>query len=326
MSDKTQTILLCSALLAATPAAVRAAPAEAHWGLDIGYRQDELDWSIAGWAPTATDRYIDVLSELSWTELETLQVRGHLALHFSRAWLLSGYAGFGSTRVGEVRDSDYLSSGRQQEWSRSQSDAADSLMVDVEAGIGYVFGANGYFGQGWRVVPSAGLALHVQDLKVIDGNQTVSQTFPDQHPDVGAPPVGPFAGLDSSYRAEWFGPWAGLEVGFAGANGLSAGLRAQYHFLTSFYAAADWNLRSDFEHPISFEHEADGQGIALSGSLDYSPARRLWSLGVGFGWRKHWTEAGNDTVYFSDGTVARTRLNEVNWTSSEIDLRWRYRF
>ena len=326
MSGKTRTVLLCSALMAAAPAAVSAAPADARWGLDVGYRQDELDWSIAGWAPTVPDRYIDVLSELSWTNLETLQVRGHLALPLPRGWLLSGYAGVGGSWAGDVRDSDYLDSGRRQEWSRSQNDAADSLMVDVEAGIGYVFAGNGAFGGGWRVVPSAGLALRVQDLNIRDGKQTVSQTFPGQHPDVSAPPLGPFAGLDSSYRAEWFGPWAGLQVALAGANGLSLGLSAQYHFLSSFSATADWNLRDDFEHPISFEHEADGQGIALHGSIDYAPARRSWSLGLGLGWRKHWTDAGTDTVYFSDNTVGRTRLNEVNWRSSEIDLRWRYRF
>ena len=140
----------------------------------------------------------------------------------------------------------------------------------------------------------------------------------DLVPDV--PPEGPFSGLDSTYQARWTGPWLGAE--FEHRVGRRSRVFAEFEWHVADYAArANWNLRDDLVHPVSFEQFADGQGhvFALgwrraeskSGGLQVRLRVDLWR-----------TEPGLDRVFFTDGEALDTRLNGVNWRSALLSVGW----
>jgi opacity protein-like surface antigen len=141
---------------------------------------------------------------------------------------------------------------------------------------------------------------------------------------VTPPPLGSFAGLDSKYEAEWTGPWLGLDVSFQPAEKLIIHGTFEYHW-ADYEAEANWNLRTDLDHPKSFAHDADGEGIVLSIGLDYAVIEKF-SLNLTFDYQDWSTDPGTDKTFFADGTTAKTQLNEVNWQSYAIMAGASYRF
>ena len=94
--------------------------------------------------------------------------------------------------------------------------------------------------------------------------------------------------------------------------------RFEYHW-ADYYAEADWNLRTDFKHPKSFEHEADGWGVVFRTGGDYA-LNNTWSLNFNWDLQKWETDEGIDRTFFSNNTVGQTQLNEVNWESFSLRL------
>lgn len=84
-------------------------------------------------------------------------------------------------------------------------------------------------------------------------------------------------------------------------------------------AEADWNLRTDFAHPKSFEHQADGNGVILSTGLNIYFTSNL-ALNLDYTYQDWSTDEGRDTVFFEDGIKARTLLNDANWESHAIGI------
>ena len=129
-------------------------------------------------------------------------------------------------------------------------------------------------------------------------------------------PVGPFPGLNSTYETRWKGPWVGVDLSIRPSEKWFLFGSFEYHW-ADFNAEANWNLRSDLAHPKSFEQMADGNGIVLSLGCDYY-IRHNVSLNLGLDYQDWSTDPGVDRVFFSNGTVSETRLNEVNWESGAI--------
>jgi len=88
----------------------------------------------------------------------------------------------------------------------------------------------------------------------------------------------------------------------------------EYH-LVDYSASANWNLRADLEHPVSFIHAASGDGVVLSLGAAYAVDKN-WKIDFMMEQQNWSTGAGNDQVFLADGTVGYTRLNAVNWDST----------
>jgi hypothetical protein len=281
--------------------------------LDAGYRTAELEWSIAG-SPAGEDP--DVLSELTWSDLELWQLRAAGDLVFGRRVVLHGSIAAGTIVAGNNRDSDYAGDRRTLEFSRSENAGDGDDVLDLALALGYRFSPRTK--RPWRVTPLAGVSYSEQDLTITDGFQTVSDQALAARIGVGVPPVGPFGGLDSSYETRWKGPWVGVEteVGLGRSWGLRGGVRRHW---PDYDAEANWNLREDFAHPVSFEHLADGTAtvLSLAGYFRAFGSRRgLLRLDY-----EDWsTDPGLDRVFLADGTAAVTRLNEVDWRSLTVSL------
>ena len=277
----------------------------------LTYRIDDLNWNIAGQADGTSP---NILSELTWDNLNIYEVNVGFSSFVKQSVYLRGYMSYGSIVSGENQDSDYNADDRQDEFSRSNNSADDGNTIDVSLGAGLMLPI---IKDVITIMPLVGLSYHGQNLTISDGYQTI-------------PATGAFPGLDSTYEAEWRGPWVGLEMQMDLETGWRfmprivpfAGL--EYHWAT-FDAKADWNLREDFDHPLSFEQEAQGNGVLIMLGIGAFLSDN-WSLEFGYTQQEWTAEDGTDRVFFSDGTFAETRLNEVSWTSQAMGLAICYQF
>jgi len=288
-----------------------------------GQRQDQLDWNIAGHLGGTNP---NILSELQWDDIASRELSAGLELAWSLPRnievVLLGDAAYGWIYSGRNQDSDYAGDNRTIEWSRSVNDAGDGQLLDLRGGGGVRF----HLGRKWTLTPMIGYAYHEQDLVMRDGLQTVviipaPAPYPDPFP-VGTS----FPDLNSSYNSWWFGPWVGGQASYEINEHLTADVDVRMYRI-NFQAEADWNLRSDLQHPVSFEHEADGSGMAINIGFDYR-LNRHWSSGLQYDFIAMQADDGLDFIYVRSPTpgVGVTRLNEVNWGAWSLLLALRYSF
>jgi len=273
-----------------------------------GYRVDNLNWSIAG---NINGTNPNVLSELTWSDLEIFQLKAGIRSTISKAFYVRGSLGYGWIFDGDNRTLEY---------SRSNNSADDGNVVDATLGIGYQLKA---ISDRLRLVPLVGYSYSDQFLRMTDGFQTVSEpslVAPEDRP----PEIGPFAGLDSSYESEWWGPWVGIDVLFDASEKMTLFGGFEYHW-ADYHGEANWNLISKFAHPKSFEHDADGTGIIVALGGEYH-LTQPWYISLNINYQDWSTDPGLDRLFYADGTTADTRLNEVNWDSFAILLGLTYRF
>lgn len=273
---------------------------ESTVAVDAGYRRDSLRWSIAGDLSGALSP--NVLSELTWEHVDIAELTLAWTLQATDGPQLRAKAAYGWIRDGRNRDSDYLGDDRTLEFSRSDNETNDDDVLDLALAVGYRLALPWERGR-LRVTPLLGFSRHEQRLRITGGFQTI-------------PPLGPFSGLDSTYRTRWSGPWIGVELAREPASMPSGFLRLEHHW-ADYDATANWNLRDDFRHPRSFEHEADGKGFVAAIGVA-GPMYKGWSARLSLEYQRWETDPGIDRVYFADGAVAATRLNEVKWESRVI--------
>lgn len=292
---------------------------QTEFQLGSGYRRGELSWNIAGNSDGGNP---DVLSELEWKDLDVFQTRAEGLLLLGRTgapnlWFyLKGSVAYGWILEGNNRDSDYAGDGRTLEFSRSENsgDGGDLLDLSIAAGPQFRF-----FDNKLAIALLAGWSYHEQNLEISKGRQTLS--------DPGIPglqPVGRFPGLDSRYASKWWGPWLGTDIQWLLGNDFILSGAFSWHF-ADYEAKADWNLRSDLEHPVSFRHYADGRGVILALGLQYQLTVN-WLLALHYDYQDWQTDRGNHRVYGADGSRGHSRLNEVTWQSQTVMLNLGCRF
>ena len=300
-------------------------PLEFELTPSLGYRRDDLDWNIAG---DSSGNNPNVLSELTWDDLESVQAKIKGSIVWPNVIALRGSANYGWIFDGKNQDSDFAGNDRTMEFSRSNNNADDGNVLDASVAIGYPF----RFGQGviGTITPLVGYSYHEQNLTITDGNQTISIPVITDSIVIVPPPPGPFPGLDSKYETEWQGPWIGFDMRFkakeirALAHRFEPYFSFEYHW-ADYDAKAEWNLRTDLAQPVSFKHEADGNGIVLGAGFDVVILPDL-ALNLNLNYQDWETDAGDDIVFFADGTSVTTQLNEVNWTSYAVSLGLTLRF
>lgn len=283
------------------------------FSLGVGYRWDSVFFNIA-----TLSRTPNILSELEYDDFESMTLSANMRWSNSSNVYVRGGVDIGRTITGDVRDSDYLGNNRTMEFSRSYADGDGGSLVDADVGAGYRFdlpfsGRDRYM----RLMPLVGYSYHSQELEMTDGVQAIAGYGFDV-------PLGPFDGLDSNYDAHWAGPWIGLdmELAFNLRHALLASL--EYHWV-DYEADADWNLRSDFAHPISFEHDSNGDGVVAAITYRYTPNPK-WFWTVGYKFSKFDADAGEYTVYRSDDTVSYARFNEAEWESHAVMVGLGFKF
>ena len=286
---------------------------EIDYTFSSGYREDRLNWNIAASnLPPYYYGHPNVLSELKWENINVAQIGGKAEITSPGGWHFQGKVDYGFVTGGENQDSDYLGNNRTAEFSRSNNAADSGHMLDVSMGAGYRFALrDDEASVRVSATPMAGYSYHEQNLTASKLVQTI-------------PPLGYHPGLDSRYSTQWHGPWLGLQATALPFDWLDLFGQFEYHW-ANYYGKANWNLRADFQHPISFRHDANGEGIMTNAGMRFrlTPA---WALELSAFYTTMQTDQGLDTTYFSSGTVGTTRLNRVQWDSWGGNAGVRYRY
>lgn len=319
-------LLASAALLAFLPAQASARDVVERFDFDVtgGYRVDQLDWNIAG---DLNGYDPDVLSELTWKDLESYQVsaRGKLIMannRFPFGGMVRGGFSYGDIRSGDNQDSDYNGDGRTREFSRSNNRADNGNVWDASLGGGVVFFNRS---RTFSLTPVAGFSYHEQNLTIHDGFQTLNDPANTPSSLVGdIPPVGPVAGLNSTYDAQWRSGWLGVDVEYLPVPFFDVHGTVEFHS-GKYEAEADWNLRSDLQHPKSFRHTSDNATGVVAGVGFRAGSPNLFFT-MDYQYQKWQADEGIDRTYYSDGTVWDTKLNEVNWEASSINAGMTVRF
>lgn len=277
------------------------------------YRRDEADWNIAA-DPSGTQTP-NILSELTWKKIRSYQLKGEAA-YTQRTGMLKGVHLEGAaytawTFSGDNQDSDYLGNDRTGEFSRSNNDASSGDMHGYRGAVGYAIeltdpGNARDYGRYIALTPLVGYALDNQLYAMTDGFQTI-------------PASGPFPGLDSSYEMEWSGAFLGLGLdSYFEHNRYRFSLRGEYHS-GDYEGVGRWNLRPNFRQPDSFLQEADATGVVIQGRFGYMPLENM-EIFIAGGYQDWSTDNGLDRTFLSNGTFVDGRLNEANWSSTELTL------
>jgi len=273
-----------------------------------GSRSETFDWSI-GFGDTTPN----ILSELSWDKLEIREATIEYSKLVDEWFYLKAQARHGWIQDGRVQDSDYFGDGRTDEFSRSVSATDKGYTEDLSFGMGIPFQVEDIdIAPQITIIPMVGFSQNTQSYRIRKGQQIY-------------PTTGTIPGLNSLYEAEWKGLWLGVD--FFIRTGRRVSLFAQLERHNAKYNAdANWNLRPEFAHPISFSHTADdaeGTVVALgyiynfSQSFGYSVRieNQTWKSGKGV-----------DTVFFADGSSQSTQLNNANWSNRRFELSLMYHF
>jgi len=274
--------------------------------LSAGYRTDKLNWHIAGNAQGSDP---NVRSELTWSDIKIYQLKLANRTVIKDRVYVRGHLDFGTVVSGSNRDSDFNGENRTQEFSRSLNGVDGNDVWDGSVGIGPRFSV---FESTMIICPMLGYALSEQDLNIVDGFQTIAAP-------PATMPIGPILGLDSRYQTSWEGPWLGVDLLFSipGTNTpftkVGVMFTGEYHWV-DYSAEANWNLREDYGHPVSFSHEAEGSGYVVGATILFEIKNR-WGIHAGMNVKELTTDAGLDRTYYADGTTDDTRLNEVSWRS-----------
>jgi len=293
--------------------------------LSAGYRVDQLDWNIAGNIGGTSP---NILSELTWDDLESYQItaRGRAVIgnhRFPLGGVIRGSISYGDIYSGSNQDSDYYGDNRTSEFSRSSNSADQGNVWDATLGGGVVFFMAD---RKFALTPLLGGSYHRQNLRIHDGYQTVSDLSqaPSLPPGTTVPPVGPIAGLDSTYETEWRSGWLGLDLDYLPTPVLRFHGTVEFH-AGNYEATADWNLRDDLQHPDSFKHTSDNAyGVVTNLGLRAGGERLQMTMDLYY--QKWRAEDGVDRTYFSDGGIGITRLNEVNWEATSLNAGLLLRF
>ena len=297
--------------------ATRLAP-ETEFIVTGGYRVDDLDWNIAG---DISGQNPNIISELTWDDLESYQLKFQGGLIWPNLIALKGSFAYGWLFDGKNQDSDYWGDNRTFEFSRSNNTTDDDQVWDASLAVGYPF----RFGRTviGTVTPLVGYSHHEQQLNISNGFQTIAT------PGL-TPPVGPFEGLDSSYETKWRGPWIGIDMHFRAAEIKSFAHRIEtyvtyeYHW-ADFEADANWNLVDIYAHPKSFKHDTNGNGYVISAGINCMLTQH-WALNLNFDYQEWSTDSGTIKFYLADGTTHKQQLNEVNWTAYAVMMGLSLRF
>lgn len=310
--------LLCP-LLYASAALSQSAQAGVELDLAVsgGLRNDDLSWTIAG---EVTGQNPNIISELIWSDLAIPQAKIQGNLLFNDKFVFRGSAAGGQISDGENNDFDYFGDNRTSMFSWSQN-SAGGRVADLSVGLGSrIKGVDEKNQAAWALNWLAGYSRHEQNLTMTNGYQMYSTSLP----------LGPFDDLNSTYNAKWEGPWLGADIWLSMSEKLSLTLTFEYH-IADYTANANWNLREEFAHPVSYEHFAKGYGVfwSLGANYQVSQPLRLAALVEQHNWS---TKEGLDRTYFVVHPItgvpgnysAETQLNEVSWVSTAVMLQATY--
>lgn len=280
---KTFALLLLYAVLLSVSVQAQVIEHKFAIALKSGYQQESLHWSIAG---NSNGSSPNILSELRWKNLGAISSGINASWKIWRGLTLSGSYTTTFTISGNVSDMDYTADNRTAV-SYAENFAADKgSTASGSACLGYELKSS----SGISFTPALGYVINRDLLYLTDH-------------------TGRFPALNSSYKTNWKGLFISLNAGIALAPRLKVSTRFTYNQV-NYRATGDWNLRTQFEQPVSYRHRALAYGLEASAELTYALCKNL-SVEAGSACSFWQTGNGTDQLYLSNGSTDHTQLNQV---------------
>lgn len=270
--------------------------------LSTGYRVDNLDWSIS-----AEQGLYHIRFELDYNDIEIWHSTFQSAFIIKDSYLHLSYSE-GTIFNGKGFDSDYQLNGKNVLTHKSKFEINDDNVKDLIFGVRYQFE---YLNNNLSLIPLLGLFKHEQNLHMTKGKWIY-------------PCSDKIEWLDSTYETEWKGWWLGIKTSYNITTNWVTYASIKYN-RSEYEAEANWNLREDFAHPTSFEHEAYGYGYDVNVGIFYNIYKKL-NIGLNYLWRDWIAEDGIDRLYLQSGEKIESELDEVNWESQSLHVKFNYQF
>jgi hypothetical protein len=265
--------------------------------VSTGYEQENFHWSIAG---NGAGQDPNIYSELKWRGVGGFSGEVNLQWSAWKRWRVFAGAGRAFFHSGKMSDTDYGLDNRNDVLYHQEFSVTSGYNEHGAIGIGYALIVHGAF----RLTPFIGYGISQQYFPITDEG-------------------GPFSSLNSSYSAKWLGPFVRAMASWQVFPRWQLEGMVRYDQVV-YRAVADWNLITDFSHPVSFRHHADGFGVTGELGLRYTAGRR-WSVFVNGSFFDQETGEGVDELYLRSGSVEQTQLNGVGMVGfgTSLGLQWR---
>jgi hypothetical protein len=266
-------------------------------GPEGGLRVDQFNWN-EGDSPMWE-------SELEWKNLRIWEAGVHASLRYD-AWngwgpVVSGRATAGTIARGDNTDTDYEFG---QTIERSTCETGGDV-ADEEIDLGFRFElAKKKSRVAFAVTPLVGYSHHEMNLDDSNLNGDFGSYY--------------YEGDVATYDATWQSIYVGVQGQMRFAKRVTMDARLTYHW-ADFDAKADWILRDDFAHPVSFEHTANGDGVVFRLGTSFAVTEHFL-LGAAFTMQQWSAQDGTDRTYGADGSYADIEIHEINWSSAGASI------
>jgi outer membrane protease len=263
----------------------------------VGYFRHDTRWSIAGDAQGANP---NIYSELIWKNLRGPAVVTTATWNTGKHWSLQGQFTKADIIAGHVTDTDYASDNRTNPRYTGTYTSNDGNITTWNLSLGYHL----HLAPSLTLTLSGGYGEHHQSLYIL------ANYIPTP--------------LRSTYTTTARGPLLTAETHLRLTQHVTI-ITTVSAYQLRYTAEADWNLSAALQHPVSFEHTANGYALQLSLQPHYHVTHRL-SLFLRADYRRQQTGKGNDTLYLANGQQTSTRFNGARSTLLTLGLGIGYRW
>jgi hypothetical protein len=258
--------------------------------ISTGYQQENFHWSISG---NISGQSPNVLSELKWTKIGGQNIAASASWNFYKRLVI--YADYSRQFIssGTVNDADYSADNRSNATYNETFNANKGNTSLWSLGAGYII----FNSRRFSLTSILGYTESKESLRLLDrGNM--------------------FPNLNSSYSPCWKGGFLKLTPSVSIIKKLEFKVDITYQQV-SYNSNGNWNLITSFQHPISYQHHANGYGIQTGGKLSYHITNNA-AINLGGGYFTWQTGNGTDALYLSTGEIDKTQLNSVSRNGFQV--------
>ncbi|CAL1518815.1 hypothetical protein [Chitinophaga sp. MM2321] len=273
-------------------------PVQAQHRLSVSvaptFSTSNFQWSIAG---NNAGTNPNVYSELRWNNIQRAGLGITASWHFMKRFDVSIQLAENYTIAGEATDTDYKEDNRHNiaYHGTFNSNKGNHTLLAVSAGYTLPLGGN-------------------SSLTFYPGYTFSRETLYLLPADAFAP-----ADLRSTYTVTWKGIMTGISLKKYITSNLFVKPGIRYYQL-KYLATANWNLIPQFNHPLSFAHNANGYTLEPSLQLGYR------ALYVSCAYTYRTTGRGVEKLYLNTGAIKETQFNGAEQKILQLSIGFTARF
>lgn len=266
-----------------------------------GYQSSNLRWSIAG---NLNGKSPNILSEVKWNALRGPILSADLKINLTKRWFISGGFAKAYIKSGNATDTDYSEDNREAQTYHAALRSDEGNLSNFGIAAGYKI----LLREKLEIAVMAGYTDKKENLLLLDHVVALEGEN----------------ALHSSYGTNWTGISTAVSVGYVILPKLKLNATLSYDQL-KYKGQADWNLIDAFQHPLSFEQNANGYELGvLLGFVYQLKSYLLFNVSGTYAHAE--TGNGTDKLFLDDGSTQSTQFNAAVKNVKNISLGLTVRF